>query len=1670
MLLNSDPTTSATVAEVETSPAPRPANPPGRRVWQWEQLTIPLLALIVLLGGYFRFTGLNWDALQHLHPDERFLTILATRLETPPNLTTYLSTSRSPLNPYNVGETTYVYGNFPMTVTRYVAEWAQGVCETGWLDCLYNYVAYNGIHLVGRALSAGLDLIAIILTFLIGRRLYDWRVGLTGALLLAAAVMPIQQAHFFTTDNWAASLTTLTLYMAVRASQAGNRYSWWALFGVGLGLATASRINMAPLAVMAVVAAGVWLNRQAGGWRNWLLPAARAPVSQALTGLVIAGVVSLVVFRLAMPYAFADQETLAAAGAEAGGVFGLLQRVVGFNPAWVADMAEIQRLQQPDAMFPPALQWTSRPAVLFPLINIVLYGLGVAAGLAAWGGLAWATGRIARGRPDWSAHLIPVFWSGFYFLFMGTRWVKSIRYFLPIYPMLALLAAWALWQLWREAEGHPWRRRAAGALGVGVVLFTLLWANSFIQIYRQPLTRVTASDWIYHNIPSGATLLYTPLSPEAEPVVQTWQLPLKEHRFAPTGVPLTLRLILPVGGQLNGVRFNYLSSESSEGADWNVALHTEEGDMLAQTTTHVPADSVRRAHHVTMDQVALEAGRVYMLIITPTAGGPVTAGTSVIANEHWDDSLPVRLDGRDPFSQYYTGVRDEVLGFDGQIPITHPDEASKRLGFYRWLDQADVIVLSSQRALWSIPRLPLTYPLTIRYYEALFNGELGFELAAQFHADWRLGPLFISDTTGQVGWGQAPAVGWPPPGMLAAEETFSVYDHPPVWIFVKSPDYSPDAVFRTLSSVDLTQQMTMNPGQATAAPHGLLLKPETWAVQRANGSFNEVVNLDSLLNRYPALAAGVWWLAATALGWLAFPLTWRMLAGLPSRGYALARILALLIVSYMGWLLASLHLLPNSRETWLLMVGLLAGLNVVLLVQRPAEVRAWVRHNRRLIALVEILGLLLFLVGIGLRLGNPDVWDVIWGGEKPMDLAYFTAVLKSSTFPPYDPWYAGGFINYYYYGFVYVGVLTRLLGLLPATAYNLILPMLYSFTGLGAFTIAYDLVAYRRTTGVAWNRRAAAAGLTAAILCIGLGNLGQGKVIRDALRQTGTPGQTGVTPVDNVLQTVDGALKALSGQPLAIYTGDWFWKASRAVGAVEGEAEPITEFPFFTFLYGDLHAHMIALPLTLLALGWVVNLALWPSAGREMESLQRIDSHPQMRTPQRNSRPGMGTPLGLWLVGALVVGVLYPTNSWDWPTYVVLAALGIGLYQFRRHGDLTLPMLSQTLLTAGGVALLSVALFYPFWSSFGRGYSTLQIWEGSTTSLGSYLRVYGLFLFVVVTYLARETRAWVASWRVETLERLEPVAWHLLAAAAGYVALVLALTVRGYPVAAPVLLLVGAAGILGFRPSLSVERRVVLGLIACALMLTLIVEIVVLAGDISRMNTVFKFYIQVWVLLSVAGGAALAWVWPALSQWGARRRRVWLAGLTALTALAALYPLLATPAKWQVRMSQEAPHTLNGMAFMATTTYNERNQTISLAPDYAAIQWLQANVPGSPVIAEAHSDNPYRSIGGRVAMYTGLPTIIGWDWHQRQQRAVLPDSRVPQRIQAVTELYNTPDPEAARAILARYDVSYVYVGALERLYYTSEGLAKFEEMAQAGELARVYQQDTVTIYAVTARR
>jgi uncharacterized membrane protein len=180
-----------------------------------------------------------------------------------------------------------------------------------------------------------------------------------------------------------------------------------------------------------------------------------------------------------------------------------------------------------------------------------------------------------------------------------------------------------------------------------------------------------------------------------------------------------------------------------------------------------------------------------------------------------------------------------------------------------------------------------------------------------------------------------------------------------------------------------------------------------------------------------------------------------------------------------------------------------------------------------------------------------------------------------------------------------------------------------------------------------------------------------------------------------------------------------------------------------------------------------------------------------------------------------------------------------------------------------------------------------------------------------------------------------------------------------------------------------------------------------------------------------------------------------------------LYPPFAARAKIRDRFSAEASvRGLDGMAYMDRAQYFDNGQDLMLADDKAAMLWLLQKVQGTPTIIEA-SIPEYRW-GSRFSIYTGLPAVQGWNWHQRQQRSVVPSIEVERRVEQVAEFYNTTDLARARQLLDRYGVAYVIVGAQERAYYAPDGLAKFAQLENEGYLKTVYQGGAVTIYQVVA--
>ncbi|HEU5102394.1 MAG TPA: DUF2298 domain-containing protein, partial [Roseiflexaceae bacterium] len=598
------------------------------------------------------------------------------------------------------------------------------------------------------------------------------------------------------------------------------------------------------------------------------------------------------------------------------------------------------------------------------------------------------------------------------------------------------------------------------------------------------------------------------------------------------------------------------------------------------------------------------------------------------------------------------------------------------------------------------------------------------------------------------------------------------------------------------------------------------------------------------------------------------------------------------------------------------------------------------------------------------------------------------------------------------------------------------------------------------------GRSALIAGLLGVLFVALIGNLAQAQLLWDALAQW------------------------LRERPLGFRAEWWYWNATRAIPHASGEAGPINEMPVFTYLFADLHAHAMALPYTLLTLGLALELI-------------RDPAQPSLARTQWRATPEL---LTLALL-ALTLGALWPINSWDAPAYTAVAIAALACREFARRGRVDLKGVWEVVWRAALVIALGQLLFLPFHQTYASDDFGAQLWQGSRTPLRAFLLINGLFLFVIISYLLLEltcgegANALARSLRLhlrrrDRLARLRRLVARLVRPTPGYrlaVVVVQALLVAALALL-PLSRVVGLALALLLLTALLLPRRrpdpprqFVLCMTGLGLALAVLPELVALSGDIGRVNTLFTAYLQIWVLWGVCAatvlpqiarrlngaiGAPPPTVKPAEEARSravaspqpprAWMRRAWWLAFGALLAACALYPLTATPARIRDRFKDSRATSLDGAAYMRTSVYDDQGQQVRLDWDRQAIDWLRHNAPPMATILEANT--PAYRWGSRVAIYSGLPSVIGWAGHQKQQRWVLPGWAIDQRVEDARTIYTSTDAAQAERLLARYGVRYIYVGPLERIYYGDVGLKKFDQQDRLWSL--VYQNEEVKIYAV----
>lgn len=1008
----------------------------------------------------------------------------------------------------------------------------------------------------------------------------------------------------------------------------------------------------------------------------------------------------------------------------------------------------------------------------------------------------------------------------------------------------------------------------------------------------------------------------------------------------------------------------------------------------------------------------------------------VEAGSTLSA-ESWDDALPLRIEGK---TQSYN---IQSLDIYGDLP---PEEKVDYL--YTALEPVDYIVMSSDRLIYSVDNLPWRYAVQNEYYRRLLNGQLGFQLVYQAELRPELFGVRYDDS--------------------GADESFTVYDHPRVMIFERVEQLSREE-FRDRLLWGINQPW--EPQRYPAQEWLLLDQPVGEREAVSDIGWNSLA-VDS------AIFATILWLIALELFGLAV-LPWSALIfrRTPDRGALATRLIGVLAVGWLVWIGASFGFWRSTALTVAICIVALAAASWGWFQWRDSAGRAPQLPTLRAYGLSAALMLAVFVPFLLTRAIYPDFWQTFLGGEKPFELAYLRAVAAAGEMPPYDPWYSDGAINYYYYGWHLVSTVGRLPGVGVTHAFQLAVPTFAALLAMQIALIAMMFSGIRR--GLRSPGRIVVAPVVAIVALLFAGNLDAFRQVIDLRRQ--------------VPEFFD------------------FWGSTRVIDFT------INEFPYFSFIWADLHPHVMGMPVVALALALLVSAAeqvkRWPP-----ERLSKVD--------------GIVAPA---VVGALALGSVFVINAWDLPLMIVVTVATLfyaGLLRSYR--------IAVVLAATGGVVVATgYAMFLPFHANF---YSVVEgvARADAGSALGQFLTMWGIFFFIVGAAMIYPAARAIRS--SEYAQRALPFLLLLLVSvipglfiqgfglerapvgeslvAIGIISVVVgAASIASRPLGRhplPTLAIAALIVLAGFLSATEPAAAVALGFAAGSAMfavsrwrepsrflpwafvavgcLTIAsTEFVFVVDDLEggawqRMNTVFKFYLQAWLLIAIGAGVLLARMigsHPRFSMGGAgsqlgvvanriehadsdmvearnwpRTVRTALAGAGLIALVIGLtYPLFATP----VRLRQDMPTsptelTLDGYAWMEDGSItNGTGDVISFSGDLDAINWLNSYADQTAVIVEA-GIGPYRGNGARISSGTGMPAIIGWDRHQYQQR--YPEG-IAQRMADVRTIYNSPDPAQKLELLRRYNARYVVVGDVERFwntpenpeYYASEqGLQTFESM------------------------
>jgi|GEM_PF-249910 len=749
-----------------------------------------------------------------------------------------------------------------------------------------------------------------------------------------------------------------------------------------------------------------------------------------------------------------------------------------------------------------------------------------------------------------------------------------------------------------------------------------------------------------------------------------------------------------------------------------------------------------------------------------------------------------------------------------------------------------------------------------------------------------------------------------------------------------------------------------------------------------------------------------WWLVLELIGFAALPLTTWIFGNLKDNGIALTKIMGLLFVTYFSWVLT--HMGFNYGTV-------IAGLSVLIVLAISLLIFSFKGYHFDLKALArtEVLFTSAFLVFVIIKAYSPDIY---WtGGEKLMDMSFTNMILRSTSFPPMDPWLSGEPMQYYYFGYLVAANLIKLSNVLPSIGFNLGVATMFALSATAAYGIGKDLANNNRVFAL----------ITMAFVVI-----------------FGNPAGFIQLLVTLFVPKYHNVFSVPQGDVLARLSAYNYWPTSRVI------PNTINEFPYFSFIQADLHAHMIAIAFQLLMIALLLNLL----------------------------RGGKKYNIPLLAVITLLLGFMFPLNSWDYPTYAIFFVMVLVAWRIRicaKQGkirDITEdfagrifsvnPVEIIKLVVVGAVVIISSILLYlPYHILASNVSHSLNLVTYGQTGIIFYLGVFGIMLFLLLVYSI-----------LNFYDHYYPDMKMILS---GLIIAIVASYVTHIEILVIILpLIVMSIYLLVKEEDHSIQFIYLLILLGA--LLSLFCELFYIQDSFGinspkyiRFNTVFKIYVQHWIVWALAAGAAFYHLWnrgkmedieDVKDTKGREDRgdvkdiagvaKKSFAILSIILVLAAMsYPVFATYSR---SGNFKGNPTLDGATYLKQQYQNE----------YNAIMWLD-NLSGTPVVLQ--SPGRTYKLNTHVTAFTGLPTVLGWAGHEKNWRNGA--DTINERWREVPRVYTSSDVDTVNGILDKYNVEFIYVGGVEEERYGGRDVRKLF-MNNEDRFRLVYFNPNVHIYQV----